>query len=112
MDLRILGSPRESAANSNSFPIKTFGVDGSDGPELVTGDVTKLLQHTDRLASTKREAARPDVIIGFDAEWVNGARADDSMPSDVNILLSYQMVVLNPLYGRTVRLHHISGESD
>jgi hypothetical protein len=30
---------------------------------------------------------------------VNGARAEDSLPSNTNILLSYQMVVLNPRTG-------------
>ncbi len=32
-------------------------------------------------------------------EWVNGARAEDSLPSNTDILLSYQMVVLNPCTG-------------
>jgi len=41
----------------------------------------------------------PEIIIGFDSEYVNGARAEGSLPSDTNVLLSYQMVVLNPRTG-------------
>jgi hypothetical protein len=29
----------------------------------------------------------PEIIIGFDSEYVNGARAEGSLPSDSNILL-------------------------
>ena len=41
----------------------------------------------------------PEIIIGFDSEYVNEARVEGSLPSDTNILLSYQMVVLNPSTG-------------
>jgi hypothetical protein len=42
----------------------------------------------------------PEIIIGFDSEYVNGGRAEESLPSDTNVLLSYQMVVLNPRTGK------------
>jgi hypothetical protein len=41
----------------------------------------------------------PEIIIGFDSEYVNEGRAEGSLPSDTNVLLSYQMVVLNPRTG-------------
>jgi hypothetical protein len=41
----------------------------------------------------------PEIIVGFDSEYVNGGRADESLPSDTNVLLSYQLVVLNPCTG-------------
>ena len=42
---------------------------------------------------------RPDIIIGFDTEFVRGSGEELCLPGRMNWLLSYQLVVLNRLTG-------------
>ena len=42
---------------------------------------------------------RPDIIIGFDTEYVKGSGEELCLPERTNTLLSYQLPVLNCLTG-------------
>ena len=86
--------PHVDAANSEIISTTLFKSDEINEPGRVSACTINSRDEPPRCNPT--EPTGPELIIGFDAEWVNGARAEDSLPSNTNILLSYQMVVLNP----------------
>ncbi|MGA8610191.1 MAG: hypothetical protein WB760_00460, partial [Xanthobacteraceae bacterium] len=53
----------------------------------------------DRSCRNGAGVQRPDIIIGFDTEFVRGSGEELCMPGRMNRLLSYQLVVLNRLTG-------------
>src|SRR4051812_39184117 len=49
----------------------------------------------------RRQKVPPDIVIGLDAEWVNGKHADPVQPDKTNWILSYQLFLLNRITGRS-----------
>ena len=53
-----------------------------------------------------------ELVVGFDAEWVNANRADDSLPASDNIILSYQLALINPANNkREAYLFRVKGKT-
>ena len=89
--------PHVDVANSEIISTTLFNSDDINEPGRVSACTISSCDEARQRKPT--EPTGPELIIGFDAEWVNGARAEDLLPSNTNILLSYQMVVLNPRTG-------------
>ena len=70
--------PHGHASNSEIISTTLFNSDEINEPGRVSACTINSCDETRRCNAT--EPTGPDLIIGFDAEWVNGARAEDSLP--------------------------------
>jgi hypothetical protein len=50
----------------------------------------------------RRHSPSEAIVVGFDAEWVNAAAVDEDLPASDNIILSWQMAVVDPATDRIV----------
>ncbi len=89
--------PHDLAANSSPISITLFNIDDATNPTsfaLSAGDAGPT--STRRKLANNAEPVATEVIVGFDSEWVNAARAEmEGATGDDNIILSYQFCVLN-----------------
>ena len=67
-------------------------------------EITLRFENTDRKTWNRQdcqpapgiEPTDPEIVVGFDSEWVNAARAEmDDATGEDNIIMSYQFAVLN-----------------
>ena len=52
-----------------------------------------------------------ELVVGFDAEWVNANRADDSLPTSDNVLISWQLAVVLPNGKLLSRIFYAEGDT-
>ena len=62
---------------------------------------------------TEATPERPplELVVGFDAEWVNANRADDSLPTTDNVLISWQLAVVLPNGKLLSRIFYAEGDT-
>ncbi len=93
--------PHGHAANSEIISTLLFNIDQISGPGRVADFKSNPFKPAcQRKPTSKTGTTGPGLIVGFDSEWVNAARADiDRATGDDNVILSYQFAVLNPATG-------------
>ena len=64
-----------------------------------------------RKTQAKPERAPLELVVGFDAEWVNANRADDSLPASDNKILSWQLAIILPDGRMLTRVFYPMGET-
>jgi hypothetical protein len=93
--------PHVDAANSEIISTTLFNSDEISGQGRGADSKSDpCKQVCQRKPASKIELAGPGLIVGFDSEWVNAARAEaDGATGEDNVILSYQFAVLNPATG-------------
>jgi len=93
--------PHVDAANSEIISTLLFNIDQISGPGRVADFKSNPFKPAcQRKPASKNQPTGRGLIVGFDSEWVNAARAEaDGATCDDNVILSYQFAVLNPATG-------------
>jgi hypothetical protein len=104
--------PHGHAANSEIISTLLFNIDQISGPGRVADFKSNPFKPAcQRKPVSKTGPTGPGLIVGFDSEWVNAARAEiDGATGDDNVILAYQFAVLNTATGaETAYIYYTRG---